>query len=55
MSEKNRSKFRNMNKKTATLLGVVIIGVVIFALPIIPVSYHVPYCEVPILKLIEET
>ena len=56
MSEKNRSKSRNMNKKTATLLGVVIIGVVIFALPIIPVSYRIPYREeVPILRLIGQT
>lgn len=56
MSEKNRSISRNMNKKTATRLGVVIIGVVIFALPIIPVSYRIPYREeVPILRLIGQT
>ena len=55
VSSLDRSKPRRINKQTATILGVVIIGVV-FALPVFPLTYHIPYREeVPILELIVHT
>ena len=54
-SSLDRSKSRRINKQTAAILGVVIIGVV-FALPVFPITYHIPYREeVPILELVVHT
>jgi hypothetical protein len=54
VSNQGRSKPR-ITKKTATILGVVLI-VVVFALPVIPMTYYLPYREeVPILAFVVQT
>ncbi len=51
----DRSRPRGINRRTATILGVVILGVV-FALPVFPMTYYIPYLEeVPTLKLVVQT
>lgn len=55
MGNEDRSKPRGINKRTAIILGVVILGAV-FALPVFPMTYYIPYFEeVPTLKLIVQT
>ena len=55
VSSLDHSISSRINKQTGAILGVVIIGV-IFALPVFPVTYHIPYREeVPILELIVHT
>ncbi len=55
MGNEDRSKPGGINKRTATILGVVILGAV-FALPVFPMTYYIPYFEeVPTLKLIVQT
>ncbi len=52
MGDEGRSKPGGINKRTATILGAVILGVV-FALPVFPMTYYIPYMEeVPTLKTI---
>jgi hypothetical protein len=55
LSNQDRSKPRRISTKTTTILGVVLI-VVVFALPVIPMTYYLPYREeVPILAFIVQT
>ena len=55
MGEEDSLKPRGINRRTAIILGVVILGAV-FALPVFPMTYYVPYFEeVPTLKVIDQT
>ena len=55
VGNEERSKPGGRKKLTAIILGVVILGVV-FALPVFPMTYHIPYREeVPTLKNVAQT
>jgi hypothetical protein len=55
VGNQDRSKPGGKSKRTAIILGVVVLGVV-FALPVFPMTYYIPYMEeVPTLKLIVQT
>ena len=55
MGKEDISKPRGINRRPAIILGVVILGAV-FALPVFPMTYYIPYFEeVPTLKVIDQT
>ena len=55
VDNEDRSKPGGSKKRTVIILGIVILGVV-FALPVFPMTYHIPYREeVPTLKNVAQT